>query len=120
MDADQRRERLFATPFSHIYQRLVAKAEKKGRSKDEVDTAICWLTGYDEAGLHSQLEHDVDQRTFYDQAPKINPNADTITGTFCGVRVESITDPLMLQIRRLDKLVDELAKGKPIEKVLRS
>lgn len=119
-DSAKRWERLYQMPFARVYPLLVAKAEHKGRTKDEVDAAICWLTGYDEDGLHQQLEQLVDQRTFYGQAPRINPNADKITGVVCGVRVENITDPLMQQMRWVDKLVDELAKGKALDKVLRS
>ncbi|MDR1794566.1 MAG: DUF2200 domain-containing protein [Erysipelotrichaceae bacterium] len=112
-------ERIYSMPFSDVYPLLVAKAERKGRTKDEVDTVIYWLTGYDEAGLKEQLDLEVDHRTFYGQAPRINPNASLITGAVCGVRVESIEDPLMQKIRWLDKLVDELAKGKKMEKILR-
>ena len=119
-DSTKRWERLYQMPFARIYPLLVNKAERKGRTKDEVDAAICWLTGYDEQGLQSQLDQAVDQRTFYGKAPQINPNANKITVVVCGVRVENITDPLMQQMRWLDKLVDELAKGKALEKVLRS
>ncbi|MDR0531258.1 MAG: DUF2200 domain-containing protein [Oscillospiraceae bacterium] len=113
-------ERIFQMPFSDVYTLLVQKAERKGRAKEEVDAVICWLTGYDAAGLQAQIEKQVDHEAFYTQAPQINPNAHKITGVICGVRVEEITDPLMQNIRRLDKLVDELAKGKAMEKVLRS
>lgn len=102
-----------------MYLALVAKAERKGRTKEEVDTLIYWLTGYDEQGLQSQLAKSVDHETFYGEAPQINPNADKIKGSVCGVRVEEITDPLMQKIRWLDKLVNELAKGKEMEKILR-
>ena len=119
MDAAKRWERLYQMPFARVYPLLVDKAERKGRTKDEVDAAIYWLTGYDEEGLHTQLEQAVDQRTFYGKAPRINPNANKITGVVCGVRVENITDPLMQKMRWLDKLVDELAKGKALEKILR-
>jgi hypothetical protein len=98
----------------------IQKAEKKGRTKDEVDTVIFWLTGYDEHGLQEQIGNGVDFETFFAEAPQINPNADKITGVVCGVRVEEIDDPLVQKIRWLDKLVDELAKGKPMEKVLRA
>jgi hypothetical protein len=98
----------------------VQKAEKKGRTKEEVDTVICWLTGYDILGLQAQIEKEVDFETFFVEAPQINPNADKIKGVVCGVRVEEIDDPLMQKIRWLDKLVDELAKGKAMVKVLRS
>ena len=112
--------RIFTTAFSKVYPLLVQKAEKKGRAKEEVDTVICWLTGYDEHGLQEQLEKEVDLETFFAEAPQINPNAHKITGVICGVRVEEIEDPLMQKIRWLDKLVDELAKGKPMEKIKRS
>lgn len=112
--------RIFTTAFSKVYTLLVQKAEKRGRAKEEVDTVTCWLTGYDEHGLQAQIDKGVDFETFFAQAPQINPNAHKITGVICGVRVEEIEDLLMQKIRWLDKLVDELAKGKPIEKVLRS
>jgi hypothetical protein len=105
--------------FSKVYPMYVQKAEKKGRTKEEVDTVICWLTGYDEGGLQAQIDKGVDFETFFAEAPQINPNAHKITGVICGVRVETIEDPLMQKIRWLDKLVDELAKGKAMEKVLR-
>jgi len=98
----------------------VQKAEKKGRTKEEVDIVTCWLTGYDRQGLQSGIESEVDLETFFTEAPQINPNANKITGVVCGVRVEEIEDPLMQKIRWLDKLVDELAKGKSMEKVLRT
>ena len=112
--------RIFTTVFSKVYPLLVQKAEKKGRTKEGVDTVTCWLTGYDEQGLQSQIDRDVDFDTFFAEAPQMNPNASKITGVICGVRVEEIEDSLMQKIRWLDKLVDELAKGKPMEKVLRS
>jgi hypothetical protein len=105
--------------FSSVYPLLVKKVEKKGRVKGEVDAVIYWLTGYDEQSLRSQLEKGVDHETFYTEAPRMNPNADKITGVVCGVRVEEIAAPLMKKVRQLDKLVDELAKGKPMEKILR-
>jgi hypothetical protein len=113
-------ERVYKMPFSAVYPMLVQKAERKGRTKEEVDTVITWLTGYDGDGLQSQLEKQVPHEVFYGEAPQINPNAQKITGVVCGVRVEEIADPLMQKIRWLDKLVDELAKGKPVEKILRS
>ena len=113
-------DRIFKMPFSKIYPLLVQKAEKKGRTKSEVDTVICWLTGYDDSGLQEQIDKNVDYETFFIEAPKLNPNAVKITGVICGHRVEEIKDPLMQKIRWLDKLVDELAKGKPMEKILRS
>lgn len=111
--------RIFTTAFSSVYPLYIQKAEKKGRVKAEVNTVIYWLTGYDEPGLLAQIEKEVDFETFFAEAPKINPNANKITGVVCGVRVEEIEDKLMQKIRWLDKLVDELAKGKPMEKVLR-
>ncbi|MGI6650405.1 MAG: DUF2200 domain-containing protein [Limnochordia bacterium] len=113
-------ERVYRMAFSKVYPLLVQKAERKGRTKDEVDTIICWLTGYDEAGLQAQIDNNVDYETFFAEAPEMNPNADKITGVVCGVRVENIEEPLMQKIRWLDKLVDELAKGKAMEKILRS
>ncbi|MDI9484639.1 MAG: DUF2200 domain-containing protein [Bacillota bacterium] len=113
-------ERVYRMAFSKVYPLLVQKAERKGRTKDEVDTIICWLTGYDEAGLQALIDNNVDYETFFAEAPEMNPNADKITGVVCGVRVENIEEPLMQKIRWLDKLVDELAKGKAMEKILRS
>lgn len=113
-------ERVFKMEFSKIYPALVAKAERKGRTKDEVDTVIRWLTGYDSDGLQTQLQKRVDLRTFYAEAPRINPDADKITGVVCGIRVEDIADPLMQRIRWLDKLIDELAKGKSMDRILRT
>ncbi|HHT17937.1 MAG TPA: DUF2200 domain-containing protein [Papillibacter sp.] len=112
-------ERVFKMAFSRVYPLLVQKAERKGRTKEEVDTVIYWLTGYDEAGLNEQLAKNADYETFFREAPRINPNAALIKGVICGHRVEEIEDPLMQKIRWLDKLVDELAKGKSMEKVLR-
>ena len=112
-------ERVFKMKFSGVYPLYVQKVERKGRTKVEVDTVIQWLTGYDEHGLQSQIDRGVDLETFFAEAPQINPNASKITGVICGVRVEEIEDSLMQKIRWLDKLVDELAKGKPMEKVLR-
>lgn len=112
--------RILKIAFSSVYPLLVQKAEKKGRTKEEVDKVACWLTGYDEDGLQKQINKGVDYETFFNEAPQINPNAHKITGVICGIRVEEIEDPLMKKIRWLDKLVDELAKGKPIEKILRS
>ncbi len=114
------RHRIFAIPFAKVYPMLVAKAEKKGRSREEVDQVIRWLTGYDAAGLAEALDEGVDIETFFARAPAMNPGRSLITGTVCGVRVEEIEDPLMREIRYLDKLVDELAKGRPMEKILRS
>lgn len=97
----------------------VQKAERKGRTKEEVDRVICWLTGYDQTGLEHRIEQGTDFEAFFAQAPAMNPNSALIKGVVCGVRVEDVGDPLMQRIRQLDKLVDELAKGKAMEKVLR-
>ena len=112
--------RVFAMKFADVYPLYVQKAERKQRTKAEVDQVICWLTGYDQAGLQRQMEQDHDFETFFAQAPALNPNRALIKGVVCGVRVEEIEDPLMQKIRYLDKLIDELAKGKAIEKILRS
>lgn len=113
------KNKVFAMKLSKIYPMLVQKAERKNRTKQEVDTIICWLTGYDEKGLLRQLQDDVDYKAFFEQAPCINRKCVEIKGTVCGVRVEDIEDPIMRQIRYLDKLIDELAKGRPLEKILR-
>ena len=110
---------VFSMSFAKIYPLLVQKAKRKGRTQAEVDEVVFWLTGYDAEGLKSQLDKNVDLATFYAEAPRMHPNRDLIKGVVCGVRVETIEDPLMKQIRQLDKLVDELAKGKPMEKILR-
>ena len=110
---------VYRMAFAKVYPLLVQKAERKGRTKAEVDEVIFWLTGYDEASLQSQLDKGVDLSTFYSEAPCMNPKRDLIKGVVCGVRVETIEDPLMKQVRQLDKLVDELAKGKSMEKILR-
>jgi len=112
--------RIFGMPFAKVYPMYVQKAERKGRTRDEVDRIITWLTGYDAAALDRQLARGVDFAAFFAEAPALNQNASQITGVMCGVRVETIDDPLMQKIRRLDKLIDELAKGKPMEKILRS
>src|SRR6187401_1730872 len=112
-------EKVFATSFAGVYPHYVAKAEKKGRTKEEVDAIIRWLTGYTKAGLAKQIEKRTSFRAFFEKAPKFNPNAALITGVVCGIRVENIEDPLMQKIRYLDKLIDELAKGKKMEKILR-
>lgn len=106
-------------PFARVYPLYVQKAEKKGRSKEEVDAVICWLTGYDKKTLKRQIDKKNDFETFFGEAPRFNPNASKITGVICGYRVEEIKDKLMQKIRYLDKLIDELAKGKPMEKILR-
>ncbi len=105
--------------FAGVYPLYVQKAQRKNRTKDEVDQIICWLTGYDRAGLRQQIERENDFETFFAQAPAIHPNAALIKGVVCGVRIEDLDDPLMRNIRYLDKLIDELAKGRPMEKILR-
>ena len=110
---------IFAITFSRVYPLYVQKAERKNRTKQEVDQIICWLTGYDQAGLRQQIKKENDLETFFAQAPEIHPNSALIKGVVCGVRVEEIEDPLMKKIRYLDKLIDELAKGKTMEKILR-
>ena len=112
--------RIFKTAFASVYPLYVKKAERKGRTQDDVDRVIGWLTGYEAAGLRRQIERQVDFETFFAEAPAMHPNAALIQGVVCGVRVEDVPDPLMRRIRQLDKLVDELAKGKPMEKILRS
>lgn len=112
-------ERVYKMAFSSVYPLLVQKAERKGRTKVEVDTMICWLTGYDNVGLQEQIVKNNTYHTFFTEAPYINPNASKITGMICGHRTEEIENPLMQKIRWLDKLVDELAKGKTMEKILR-
>ena len=106
--------------FASVYPHYVQKAEKKGRKKTEVDEVICWLTGYSPSTLAKQIEERKDFETFFSEAPALNPNASKISGVICGVRIEEIEDPLMRKIRYLDKLVDELAKGRPMEKILRA
>jgi hypothetical protein len=110
---------VFAMKFAKVYPLYVQKAERKNRTKEEVDQIICWLTGYDQAGLRQQIEQDNDLETFFAQAPGLHPKSALIKGVVCGVRVEEIEDPLMQKIRYLDKLIDELAKGKTMEKILR-
>jgi hypothetical protein len=113
------KERVFAIKFAEVYPLYVQKAERKDRTKAEVDQIICWLTGYDQAGLERQIALGNDLATFFAQAPAFHPNAALITGVVCGVRVEEIDDPLMQKIRYMDKLIDELAKGRKMEKILR-
>jgi hypothetical protein len=105
--------------FAGVYPMYIQKAEKKGRTKEEVDTIIRWLTGYDQHALQKQIDNKTNFETFFAQAPQINPNVSKITGVICGYRVEEIEDKLMQKIRYLDKLIDELAKGKAMEKILR-
>ena len=111
--------RAFAMEFAKVYPLYVQKAERKNRTRDEVDQIIMWLTGYDREGLQRQIELGNDFATFFAQAPAIHPNSHFITGAVCGVRVEEIEDPLMQKIRYLDKLIDELARGKAMDRILR-
>ena len=111
--------RVFKMSFASVYPHYVLKAEKKGRTKEEVDAIIYWLTGYNQQALQQQIDKKSDFETFFAQAPQINQNASKITGVICGYRVEEIEDKLMQKIRYLDKLIDELAKGKSMEKILR-
>jgi hypothetical protein len=113
------RHKIFTMPFSTVYPLYVKKAERENRTKDEVDQIIHWLTGYSQAGLDKQIRQQTDFESFFAQAPAFHPNASLIKGVVCGVRVEEVEDPLMQQIRYLDKLIDELAKGKAMEKILR-
>ncbi|UJP41203.1 DUF2200 domain-containing protein [Cellulomonas palmilytica] len=113
-------ERVFRMTFASIYPLYVTKVERKGRTVDELHTVLTWLTGYDEAGLRRAIDSEVDLRTFFAQAPAMNPNATLITGVICGYRVEEIADPLMQQLRWMDKLVDELARGKKLASILRA
>jgi len=114
------KHRIFTMSFASVYPCYVAKAEKKGRTKAEVDAVICWLTGYNQRQLEGQLKKQKDFETFFKEAPKMNPSRTLIQGVVCGVRVEDIQDPTMREIRYLDKLVDELAKGRAMEKILRT
>jgi hypothetical protein len=111
--------RIFTMPFAKVYPLYVQKAERKGRTQAEVDQVIRWLTGYTAAGLKKQIEKESDFETFFAKAPRMHPNAALIKGVVCGIRVEEIEDPLMQKTRWLDKLIDELAKGKTMEKILR-
>src|SRR5687768_7380357 len=111
------KHRIFTIPVAKVYPYYVAKAEKKGRTKSEVDQIICWLTGYKQKQFEAQLKKQTDFETFFGKAPELNPARKQITGLICGIRVEDIKDPLMQELRYLDKLIDELAKGKPMEKI---
>ena len=111
--------KIFSMPFSSVYPLYINKVERKNREKKELDEVIYWLTGYDEAGLAEQIAKDVSMATFFDESPQLNPNMNLIKGVVCGVRVEEIDNPMMQKIRYLDKLVDELAKGKSLEKIFR-
>lgn len=113
------KHRIYAMSVASVYPHYVAKAEKKGRTKAEVDAIIAWLTGYGPEALQATLDAGTDFETFFAEAPRLNPARETITGTICGVRVEAIEDPLMREIRYLDKLIDELARGRKMEKILR-
>jgi len=113
------KHRVYAISFASVYPLYIAKAEKKGRTKAEVDQIISWLTGYDQKELEAQLEKKTDLETFFAEAPEINPSRALIKGVVCGVRVEEIEEPTMREIRYLDKLIDELARGKAMEKILR-
>jgi hypothetical protein len=114
------KHRIFTTSVAKVYPYYIAKAEKKGHRKSEVDAIICWLTGYTQRQLESQLKKQKDFETFFKEAPRLNPARKLITGVICGIRVEDIQDPLMRELRYLDKLVDELAKGKAMDKILRA
>ncbi|MBC2002354.1 DUF2200 domain-containing protein [Listeria booriae] len=114
-----KKPRIYTMSFASVYPLYIQKAEKKDRTKAEVDEIIFWLTGYDEASLQHVLDQEIDFETFFAQAPAMNPNASLITGVICGYRVEEIEDKVMQQVRYLDKLIDELAKGKTMEKILR-
>ncbi|EUJ32420.1 hypothetical protein MFLO_06852 [Listeria floridensis FSL S10-1187] len=111
--------RIYTMSFASVYPLYIQKAERKERTKEEVDQIVFWLTGYDEAGLADQIERNTDFETFFTEAPMLNPNVGLIKGVVCGVRVEEIEEPLMQKIRYLDKLIDELSKGKKMEKILR-
>jgi hypothetical protein len=113
------KHKIYSMSFARVYLLYVAKAERKGRAKAEVDRIISWLTGYIQEELETQLEKRTDFETFFSDAPDINPSRTLITGVICGVRVEDIEEPIMREIRRLDKLIDELARGKPMDKILR-
>lgn len=113
-------ERVYALIFASVYPHYVKKAETKGRTKEELDEVIRWLTGYSQEGLEKAIEDRIDLQTFFADAPRLNPNVHLITGVVCGIRVEDIEDPLMQKIRYMDKLIDELAKGKKMEKILRT
>jgi hypothetical protein len=114
-----KKHRIFTTSFASVYPHYVHKATAKGRTKEEVDEVICWLTGYSPHALAEQIEQRRDFETFFGEAPALHPNARKISGVICGVRIDEIEDPLMRNIRYLDKLIDELAKGRPMEKILR-
>lgn len=116
----KKNDRVFRMLFASVYPLYIQKVEKKGRTREELDQVICWLTGYDRHTLTDQIDRKTDLETFFREAPAFHPNADKITGVICGVRIAEIDDPLMRKIRYMDKLVDELAKGRPMEKILRA
>jgi hypothetical protein len=113
------KHRIYTMSVARVYPLYIVKVEKKGRTKAEVDEIICWLTGYTQKELEAQLKKETDFETFFAKAPRLNPSRSLITGVICGVRIEEIEEPTMREIRYLDKLIDELAKGKPMEKILR-
>src|SRR5690349_5933305 len=113
-------ERIYKLIFASVYPYYIKKVESKGRTKEELDTIICWLTGYNKKSLQKQIDKKIDFETFFAEAPQLNPNASKITGVICGYRVEEIEDKLIQKMRYLDKLIDELAKGKKMEKILRA
>ena len=113
------KQRIYTTSVASVYPHYLKKTETKGHTKAELDTIICWLTGYDQKTLQQQIDNKVDLQTFFAQAPQLNPNVSKITGMICGYRVEEIEDKLMQKIRYMDKLIDELAKGRAMEKILR-
>ena len=119
MNSKTKKHRIYTMSFASVYPHYVAKAEKKGRTKEEVDKIIRWLTGYSQEGLENLLEEKTDFETFFAEAPNMNPSRTLIKGVICGVRVEEIEEPLMQEIRYLDKLIDELARGKAMDKILR-
>lgn len=119
MIGSMKNTKIFSMPFAKVYPLYIQKVERKDHTKAEVDKVICWLTGYTQKGLEKQVKNEVDFETFFKEAPKLNPNASKITGVICGCRVEEIEDKLMQKIRYMDKLVDEVAKGKAMEKILR-
>jgi len=120
MKSTNQKHRIFTTSVASVYPYYVAKAERKGRKKSEVDSIICWLTGYNQREFEAELKKQTDFETFFKDAPKMNPSRKLIKGVVCGVRVEEVREPTMREIRYLDKLVDELAKGKAMEKILRT
>lgn len=119
MDTEKKKHRIYTMSFAGVYPHYVTKAEKKNRTKEEVDEIIRWLTGYSQKELETQLEKKTNFETFFSEAPQMNPSRDLIKGVVCGVRVEEIEEPLMREVRYLDKLIDELARGKAMEKILR-